>query len=60
MPTDASYSGGANGTSSRANRLGGFAAGILFTLGLGLLVSVAWSGNGLSSQPTPPEQIYFP
>lgn len=59
MPTDASYSP-SSATSSRATRWGGFAAGIIVTLGLGMLVSVAFSGNGLSSQPTPPEQIYFP
>lgn len=60
MPTDASYSTGGAATSSRAVRIGGFAAGLFFTLALGMLVSVVWSGHGLSSKPTPPEQIYFP
>ena len=59
MPTDASYQQGP-ASSSRATRWGGFAAGIFVTLGLGLLVSVAFTGNGLSTQPAPPEQIYFP
>lgn len=60
MPTDASYSNGGRATSSRAARLGGFAIGIFGTLAIGLLVSVAWTGNGLSTQAPPPEQIYFP
>lgn len=60
MPTDASYTTGGSATSSRTTRIAGFAAGLVLTLGLGMLVSVAWSGHGLSSAPTPPEQIYFP
>ena len=60
MPTDASYPTGTGRAAQRAPRIAGFLFGIFLTLAAGGVVSVAISGHGLSSAPTPPEQIYFP
>ena len=60
MPSDATANTSGQSGASRATRLGGFLAGIFITLALGMLVSVAFTGNGLSTSKAPPEQIYFP
>ncbi|MCH2168532.1 MAG: hypothetical protein MK107_12480 [Oceanicola sp.] len=58
MPSDATITSAP--TTSRTLRLGGFVAGVLLSLAAGGLISVAFTGTGLSSGPTPPEQVYFP
>ena len=60
MPSDASIQPGGRTPPPRSTRIGGFLAGVFITLALGMLVSVAFTGNGLSTSKTPPEQIYFP
>jgi hypothetical protein len=60
MPTAANIQTGAASTGARTIRIAGFVFGMFVMLAGGGVISVAFSGNGLSSSPTPPEQIYFP
>ncbi|MFT6105163.1 MAG: hypothetical protein ACJA1E_001593 [Paracoccaceae bacterium] len=58
MATDTSTPSAVASSSRNGARLGGFAFGVVVMLAVGGLVSVVFTGVGLSMEPPVPSQVY--